>query len=170
MQGAGHRVAITGYGVVAPCGVGKAAFWQGLLGPGITNAKTVELADWDPQPYFSNPKEARRADRVEQFALAAALEAITQSGVLPYEPSRMGSIFGTGIGGPEATGMRQRLFHQALKLGTAVGKALQGLVRGACHTGRERGLGSLLHLAAMILAEATHLAVAGDYPQPSHVP
>ena len=60
MQGAGHRVAITGYGVVAPCGVGKAAFWQGLLGPGITNAKTVELADWDPQPYFSNPKEARQ--------------------------------------------------------------------------------------------------------------
>jgi 3-oxoacyl-[acyl-carrier-protein] synthase II len=99
MQGAGHRVAITGYGVVAPCGVGKAAFWQGLLGPGITNAKTVELADWDPQPYFSNPKEARRADRVEQFALAAAHEAITQSGALPYEPSRMGSIFGTGIGG-----------------------------------------------------------------------
>lgn len=99
MQGAGHRVAITGYGVVAPCGVGKAAFWQGLLGPGITNAKTVELADWDPQPYFSNPKEARRADRVEQFALAAAHEAITQSGTLPYEPSRMGSIFGTGIGG-----------------------------------------------------------------------
>ncbi len=99
MQGAGHRVAITGYGVVAPCGVGKSAFWQGLLGPGITNAKTVELADWDPQPYFSNPKEARRADRVEQFALAAAHEAITQSGALPYEPSRMGSIFGTGIGG-----------------------------------------------------------------------
>lgn len=99
MQGAGYRVAITGYGVVAPCGIGKDAFWKGLLGPGITNAKTVELADWDPQPYFSNPKEARRADRVEQFALAAAHEAITQSGQLPYASSRMGSIFGTGIGG-----------------------------------------------------------------------
>ncbi|MGA0135043.1 MAG: beta-ketoacyl-[acyl-carrier-protein] synthase family protein, partial [Ilumatobacteraceae bacterium] len=99
MQGSGHRVAITGYGVVAPCGVGKAAFWKGLLGPGITNAKTVELAEWDPLPYFANPKEARRADRVEQFALAAAQEAITQSGSLPYAPERMGSIFGTGIGG-----------------------------------------------------------------------
>lgn len=99
MQGAGYRVAITGYGVVAPCGIGKDAFWKGLLGPGITNAKTVELADWDPQPYFSSPKEARRADRVEQFALAAAHEAITQSGQLPYASSRMGSIFGTGIGG-----------------------------------------------------------------------
>ena len=99
MQGAGHRVAVTGYGVVAPCGVGKESFWKGLLGPGVVGAKTVELADWDPQPYFANPKEARRADRVEQFALAAAGEAITQSGELPYERSRIGSIFGTGIGG-----------------------------------------------------------------------
>lgn len=99
MQGAGHRVAITGYGVLAPCGLGKNAFWNGLLGPGITNAKTVEIPDWDPQPYFSNPKEARRADRVEQFALAAAHEALTQSGELPYDPTRIGTIFGTGIGG-----------------------------------------------------------------------
>jgi len=99
MQGAGHRVAITGYGVVAPCGIGKAAFWKGLLGPGIVGAKTVELANWDPQPYFSNPKEARRADRVEQFALAAAAEAFSQSGELPYDRARIGTIFGTGIGG-----------------------------------------------------------------------
>ena len=99
MQGAGHRVAITGYGVLAPCGVGKDAFWKGLLGPGVNGAKTVELADWDPQPYFSNPKEARRADRVEQFALAAASEAFAQSGELPYDRGRIGTIFGTGIGG-----------------------------------------------------------------------
>ena len=99
MQGAGHRVAVTGYGVLAPCGVGKDAFWKGLLGPGVNGAKTVELADWDPQPYFSNPKEARRADRVEQFALAAASEAFAQSGELPYDRGRIGTIFGTGIGG-----------------------------------------------------------------------
>ena len=99
MQGAGHRVAVTGYGVLAPCGVGKDAFWKGLLGPGITGAKSIELADWDPSPYFDNPKEARRADRVEQFALAAAHEALTQSGDLPYDKARIGTIFGTGIGG-----------------------------------------------------------------------
>ncbi|MFM8508086.1 MAG: beta-ketoacyl-[acyl-carrier-protein] synthase family protein [Actinomycetota bacterium] len=99
MQGAGHRVAITGYGVLAPCGIGKQAFWQGLLGPGINGAKTVEIANWDPQPYFANPKEARRSDRVEQFALAAAAEAFAQSGELPYDHARIGSIFGTGIGG-----------------------------------------------------------------------
>ena len=99
MQGAGHRVAITGYGVLAPCGIGKQAFWQGLLGAGIRGAKTVEISDWDPQPYFANPKEARRADRVEQFALAAAQEALAQSGELPYDHARIGTIFGTGIGG-----------------------------------------------------------------------
>ena len=99
MQGAGHRVAITGYGVVAPCGVGKQNFWQGLLGPGVSGSHSVEIENWDPSPYFAGPKEARRADRCEQYALAAASEAITQSGPLPYDAPRIGTIFGTGIGG-----------------------------------------------------------------------
>ena len=99
MQGAGHRIAITGYGVVAPCGVGKETFWKGLLGPGFTGSRSIELQDWDPLPYFDSPKDARRSDRCEQFALAAAGEAIAQSGTLPYDPSRIGTIFGTGIGG-----------------------------------------------------------------------
>lgn len=99
MQGAGHRIAITGYGVVAPCGVGKEAFWKGLLGPGFTGSRSIELQDWDPLPYFDSPKDVRRSDRCEQFALAAAGEAIAQSGTLPYDPSRIGTIFGTGIGG-----------------------------------------------------------------------
>ena len=99
MQGAGHRIAITGYGVVAPCGIGKEAFWKGLLGPSFTGSRSIELQDWDPLPYFDSPKDARRSDRCEQFALAAAGEAIAQSGTLPYDPSRIGTIFGTGIGG-----------------------------------------------------------------------
>jgi 3-oxoacyl-[acyl-carrier-protein] synthase II len=99
MQGAGHRVAITGYGVVAPCGIGKELFWQGLLGPGFTGANSIELEDWDPSPYFENSKESRRADRCEQFALAAAGEAMAQSGELPYNRERIGTILGTGIGG-----------------------------------------------------------------------
>ena len=99
MQGAGHRVAITGYGVVAPCGIGKQNFWKGLLGPGTTGSVTVEVSEWDPAPYFDGPKEVRRADRCEQYALAAAKEAIEQSGSLPYDPTSIGTIFGTGIGG-----------------------------------------------------------------------
>jgi 3-oxoacyl-[acyl-carrier-protein] synthase II len=99
MQGAGHRVAITGFGVVAPCGIGKDAYWNGLHGPGVTGTRSVELTDWDPLPYFDNPKDARRADRVEQFALAAAREAFEQAGEMGVDPARFGTIFATGIGG-----------------------------------------------------------------------
>lgn len=99
MQGAGHRVAITGYGVVAPCGMGKQNFWKGLLGPGLSGSHTVEIENWDATPYYAGPKEMRRADRCEQYAIAAAQEALEQSGALPYDRSRIGTIFGTGIGG-----------------------------------------------------------------------
>jgi 3-oxoacyl-[acyl-carrier-protein] synthase II len=85
--------------VVAPCGIGKEAFWAGLLGPGTSGNFSIEIENWDPLPYFPGPKEARRSDRHEQYALAAAFEALAQSGDLPYEKSRIGTIFGTGIGG-----------------------------------------------------------------------
>jgi 3-oxoacyl-[acyl-carrier-protein] synthase II len=103
MEGRARRVAITGYGVVASCGIGKQAFWNGLLGPGITSGRSVEVADWDPTPYFANPKEARRADRFEQFALAAASEAFEQSGRPSADPGRFGVIFATGVGGLRST-------------------------------------------------------------------
>ena len=103
MAARGRRVAITGFGVVAPCGLGKDAFWKGLLGPGITSGRSIEIADWDPNPYFDNPKDARRADRVEQFALAAAAECFAQSGRPDVDDSRIGTIFGTGVGGLRST-------------------------------------------------------------------
>ena len=99
----GRRVAITGFGVVAPCGLGKQAFWAGLNGPGITTGRTVEIADWDPTPYFANAKEARRADKVEQFALAAAAECFAQAGRPDIDSSRFGTIFATGVGGLRST-------------------------------------------------------------------
>lgn len=98
-DGGPRRVAITGLGVVAPCGIGREAYWQGLLGPGITDRRSNEIADWDPSPWFDNPKEARRADRVEQFALAAAAEAFAQAGNITADKSRFGTIFATGVGG-----------------------------------------------------------------------
>jgi len=99
MDGRGRRVAITGFGVVAPCGVGKEAFWAGLLGPGVTDRKVTTLDDWDPSPWYDSPKEARRADRFEQFAIAAAAEAFADSGRPEVAPERFGTIFATGIGG-----------------------------------------------------------------------
>lgn len=98
----GRRVAVTGLGVVAPTGIGKAAFWNGLLGPGVTSGQSLDLEDWDPSPYFDSPKHARRTDRVEQFAVAAAMEAFEQVGgvdAVGVDPGRFGTIFATGVGG-----------------------------------------------------------------------
>jgi 3-oxoacyl-[acyl-carrier-protein] synthase II len=99
MQGLGRRVAITGFGVVAPCGLGKDAYWEGLLGAGITGSKKAPVPDWDPSPYYASPKDARRADKVEQFAIASAIEAFEHAGKPEVDPRRFGIIWGTGIGG-----------------------------------------------------------------------
>ncbi len=99
MQGRGRRVAITGFGVATPCGIGKDAYWQGLLGPAITGTKNYQFTDWDPMPYYDSPKDARRADKVEQFAIASATEAFDHAGRPDVDPRRFGIIYGTGIGG-----------------------------------------------------------------------
>ncbi|MCU0268733.1 MAG: beta-ketoacyl-ACP synthase II [Acidimicrobiales bacterium] len=92
-----RRVAVTGVGVVSCCGVGQEAFWSGLLSAPPAGEHRVH--DFDPTPYFDNPKEVRRADRFQHFATAAAVEALTQSGRPTGEPLRQGVIIGTGIGG-----------------------------------------------------------------------
>ena len=93
----GRRVAVTGIGVVAPAGIGKDAFWSGLLSPAPNGFRQIE--DWDPSPYFDKPKEARRSDRVSQFTLAAAAEALEQAGEISADPARRGTFVGTGVGG-----------------------------------------------------------------------
>jgi 3-oxoacyl-[acyl-carrier-protein] synthase II len=97
-----RRVAITGLGVVAPAGIGAQNYWSGLLGPGATTGRSLQIDDWDPTPYFENAKQARRADRVEQFSLAAAAEAFDQAGgvdAIGVDAGRFGTIFATGVGG-----------------------------------------------------------------------
>jgi len=95
----GRRVAVTGIGVVAPCGIGKDAYWDGLCAPAPTTRER-RVADWDASPWFDNPKEARRADRFQQFAMAAAAMALDDAGGdPPVDPSRKGVVIGTGVGG-----------------------------------------------------------------------
>jgi 3-oxoacyl-[acyl-carrier-protein] synthase II len=93
-----RRVAVVGVGVVASCGIGRDAFWAGLSQPASGGERHVE--GFDPATAFDNPKEARRADRFTQFALAAAAEAWEQAGA-PQERCgpRAGSWVGSGIGG-----------------------------------------------------------------------
>jgi 3-oxoacyl-[acyl-carrier-protein] synthase II len=93
-----RRVVVTGIGVLAHCGVGKDAFWNGLLHsePGDTPRNVTQF---DPTTAYDNVKELRRADRVTQFAIAAAAEALADAGELSTDPARIGSFVATGVGG-----------------------------------------------------------------------
>jgi 3-oxoacyl-[acyl-carrier-protein] synthase II len=97
----GRRVVVTGVGVVAPCGIGRDAFWAGLLGPAPEGMRRVEGLD---ATGIFGPKEIRRVDRFTQFAAAAAAEAIEDAGgvsSMASDPDRTGVIVGTGVGGIE---------------------------------------------------------------------
>lgn len=91
-----HRVAITGLGVVSSAGLGKEAFWNGILGPAPTGERRV--TDFDPTQYFG-PKEVRRADRFTQFAVAAAEMCLDDAGRPDFDLDRVGVFMATGIGG-----------------------------------------------------------------------
>jgi 3-oxoacyl-[acyl-carrier-protein] synthase II len=93
-----RRVAVVGTGVVAPCGIGRDAFWDGLQREAEGRERRVE--GFDPSPHFDNPKEARRMDRFAQFAIAATAEAWEQAGSpASLAGPRAGTWIGSGVGG-----------------------------------------------------------------------
>jgi 3-oxoacyl-[acyl-carrier-protein] synthase II len=94
----GRRVAITGMGVVACCGIGLDDFWAGLHGPAPEGIRRVP--DFEPSNWFG-PKEQRRVDRFAQFSVASAAMALEDAGDLGVDPDRAGVIFATGVGGLE---------------------------------------------------------------------
>jgi len=98
-----RRVAVTAVSAVAKAGTGAEAFWEGLLRAPEDGMRRIE--DFDPAPYFDNPKEARRADRFAQLALAAAHHLLADAGHpdgdLGHDPARMAVMVATGIGGIE---------------------------------------------------------------------
>ena len=108
-----EKIVITGMGTVNPLGLNVAETWQnvvnGVSGVGkITLFDTTgwnvdiacELTGFDPTKYM-DAKEARRRDRYEQMGVAAAREAITQSGleINDANRARIGVIVSSAIGG-----------------------------------------------------------------------
>ena len=112
----GRRVVVTGLGVVSPVGNDVESTWANILA-GTSGADDIrafeatedfatriacEVKDFDPTLYMDR-KDARRFDRVSQFALAASSQAMKSAGLTGVpegmEAHRFGVIFGTGIGG-----------------------------------------------------------------------
>jgi 3-oxoacyl-[acyl-carrier-protein] synthase II len=97
-----RQVVITGVGAVTPLGVGARTLherWSSGAS-GIENGEGA-CADFEPTDFMAR-KQARRADRFTQLALAAGDEALAEAGwrgELPYDPDRIGSVIGSGIGG-----------------------------------------------------------------------
>jgi 3-oxoacyl-[acyl-carrier-protein] synthase II len=97
-----ESVVVTGVGAVTPLGVGARTLHE-RWSAGVCGIRDGEAAcaDFDPADFLS-VKEARRADRFTQLAIAACAEALADASwehELPYDPRRVGCVLGTGIGG-----------------------------------------------------------------------
>jgi minimal PKS ketosynthase (KS/KS alpha) len=111
-----RRVVVTGIGVVAPGGTTMKEFWS-LLTDGRTATRPISLfdastfrsrvaaeCDFDPVAAGLSAQEIRRSDRYVQFALAAAAEAVADSGLEFDEElqDRTGVVLGSAVGGTTA--------------------------------------------------------------------
>ncbi|NKD85272.1 beta-ketoacyl-ACP synthase II [Haematospirillum jordaniae] len=116
-----RRVVITGLGMVTPLGSGVRGNWEQIL-KGVSGVRAIERFDVgdlpariagqvpveDSHPWRFDPdaiaaaKERRRMDDFIVYGLAAAIEAVEDSGWMPSDEEdreRTGVIIGSGIGG-----------------------------------------------------------------------
>lgn len=112
-----RKVVVTGLGVVSPVGNDVSTFWKNLQDGvcGIDLIKSVpcddlpckvagEVKDFNPADYEIEPPFARKQDKFTLYAVAAAWQAMKQSGLNSrdggnMDPFRLGVYVGSGIGG-----------------------------------------------------------------------
>jgi 3-oxoacyl-[acyl-carrier-protein] synthase II len=107
-----HNVVVTGIGTVTAIGLDRDSTWAALQA-GRNGAATIEsfdtegfrsnfaaeIREFDPAQVM-DPKDARKADRYSQLAIAAAQQAMDQAALgEPDDPYRCGVIIASGIGG-----------------------------------------------------------------------
>ncbi len=112
------RVVITGIGMISPLGLTTAENWENAVAgkSGIspitlfdaTGYKTNfagEVKNFDPTKFIEK-KEIKKMDRFIQFAIAAADEAVADSGlqITPENADRVGVVVGSGMGGLDTLG------------------------------------------------------------------
>lgn len=118
-----RRVVVTGMGIISPIGNTVSDFWASLLqgnhgiGP-ITKFDTsaykakmaAEVKDFNARDYMEKA-DILRSDRYVHYGIAAACQAVEESGILgTLAPERIGVYFGSGIGGIETFSLEQSKF------------------------------------------------------------
>jgi 3-oxoacyl-[acyl-carrier-protein] synthase II len=114
MEESSHRkAALTGFGALSPLGHDVGAFWKGLLagrcglGPiesfdaaPYAQASAGEVKNFQPEHFLSD-EERQRLDRVGQYSLVAAREALASAGLVleRTDRDRVGVILATTLGG-----------------------------------------------------------------------
>lgn len=112
-----RRVVVTGTGVISPVGNNVADYWKNLL-EGVCGIDFItsiptddlpvkiagEVKNFNPADYGIEPPFARKQDKFTVFAVAAAKQAMDESGLSTAEdgnidPMRLGVYVGSGIGG-----------------------------------------------------------------------
>ncbi|MFK3937298.1 beta-ketoacyl-ACP synthase II [Alkalihalobacillus sp. NPDC078783] len=122
------RVVVTGMGAVTPLGLDVESTWNGIkegvsgVGP-LTRVDAdafpmkvaAEITDFDPAS-FMDKKESRKMDRFTQYAVAASLMALKDSGfeITETNAPRIGVWIGSGIGGMETY---EQQFHNFIEKG-----------------------------------------------------
>lgn len=112
MSNPARRVMITGIGVVAPGGIGRAAFWERITSgksavrtisafdPSAFRTQIAAECDFDPGAAGLSPQEIRRLDRSAQMALVGLRECLADAGIAPGElpPERTAVSVSTAVG------------------------------------------------------------------------
>jgi 3-oxoacyl-[acyl-carrier-protein] synthase II len=106
-----RKVVVTGLGAVTPIGNDASSTWEAALAgqsgidwirsfdaSGFPVRVAAEVKDFDPTGVVS-PKEARKLDRNVLLALAAAVEAVGDARLDTFDPTRVGIVLGSAIGG-----------------------------------------------------------------------
>src|SRR5437660_5962633 len=106
-----RRVVVTGLGAVTPIGNDAPSTWRAAVAgesgidfirafdaSGMPVKVAAEVKDFDPGKVAS-PKEVRKLERNVLLALGAGREAMADAGLNGFDPTRVGVVFGTAIGG-----------------------------------------------------------------------
>src|ERR687897_3000642 len=106
-----RRVVVTGLGAVTPVGNDAPSTWRAAVAgesgidfirafdaSGFAVKVAAEVKDFDPSGVAS-PKEVRKLDRYVLLSLAAAHEAVEDAALADFDPTRVGIVFGSAIGG-----------------------------------------------------------------------